>query len=126
MRSFQTPHHRLGGVLTAVAPTVSTHEFIRSFEQNVIWSIATVKVIRIHLINVYAPDSSKTKEEKDKVLKWTEFIISQKILKVNAHEYLLIGGDFTKEFQAHENMLIKLSRTSLLPSGTVTHLQGGH
>ena len=74
MRSFQTPHHRLGGVLTAVAPTVSTHEFIRSFEHNVIWSIATVKGIRIHLINVYAPDSSKTKEEKDKVLKWTEFI----------------------------------------------------
>ena len=74
---------------------------------------------------MYAPDSSKTKEEKDKVLKWTELIISQKIIKVNAHEYLLIGGDFTKELQAHENMLSKLGRTSLLPSGTVTHLQGG-
>ena len=68
----------------------------------------------------------RRRKKKGKVLKWTEFIISQKILKVNAHEYLLIGGDFNKKIQAHENMLSKLGITSLLPSGTVTHLQGEH
>ena len=62
-------------------------------------TITKVKCIRIHLINIYVPDKAKTNEEKDKVLKLTEFIISQKILSANYHEYLLIGGDFNKELR---------------------------
>ena len=108
MRSFQTPHYRIGGFLTTVAPTVSTHEFIGSFEHNLMWSIAQKRGIRIHLVNVCAPDSSKTKEERDKFFRWTEFIISQKILRANSHEYLLVGGNFNKDLPANNTMLKNL------------------
>ena len=125
MRSFQTPHHRLGGVLTAVAPTVSTHEFIRSFEKNVIWSIPTVKGSRIHLINVHALDSSNTKEEKDKVLNGQSSLSAAKNSQSQRSRVSANSRGLQQGLQAYENMLSKLGITSLLPSGTVTHLQGG-
>ena len=125
IRFYQTEPCRKGGVLSGVSSKVSKHEFIRSFMQNAIWSIAIVKGVRVHMLNVYVPDASKPKEEKDRLFKWVNHMIGQKTFKANQCEYVIVSGDFNQELEAYQKLLRSYNLNPILTPKTATHVCGG-
>lgn len=105
--------------------SIIRHDFIRSLENYVTLSIAIIKGIIIHILNIYFPtEPQEDISTKAGIIRWVEWVIQQRILASNKHEFIIVAGDFNQKLNEFQTMLKKYDINQTLADSEITHERG--